>query len=69
MSCMADGWFEFVPLCSYSNTNHYNYKHSLTFFDSVSMSSSTSFVSTSSGSVLSFVERNLMARSRTISSP
>lgn len=40
-----------------------------TFFDSVSMSSSTSLVSTSSGSVLSFVERNLIALSLTMSSP
>lgn len=41
----------------------------LTFLDSVSISSSTSFVKTSSGKVLSFVERNLIARSLTMSSP
>lgn len=46
-----------------------NWNQTLTFFDSVNMNSSTSFVITSSGKVFSFVERNLMALSLTISSP
>lgn len=57
-----------VGLCHNEVVDKKKFK-TLTFFDSVNMNSSTSFVNTSSGRVFSFVERNLMALSLTISSP
>lgn len=63
---MNTAHFKYVLLLSASSIKWWP---KLTFLDSVSISSSTSLVKTSSGKVFSFVERNLIARSLTMSSP